>query len=139
MFKKTVTYTDYNGVERTEDFYFNLSTAEVMEMELTHPGGYGAMLQRIVNASDTPSVVETFKDLLLASYGEKSPDGKRFVKSPEISAAFSQTEAYSIIFEELFTNTDAVVDFTNGIFPQKLAEKMGEAAAAKDKPVLKLV
>ena len=117
MLKKTVTYTDYNGVERKEDFYFNLTTAELMEIEMSTSGGFVEMIEKIVAAQDAPTIIKTFKDLILKAYGEKTPDGKRFMKSEEISTAFSQTEAYSIIFMELATDTKAAVDFVNGITP----------------------
>ena len=95
MLKKTINYTDYNGMERKEDFYFNLNKAEVAEMELSTEGGLAEMIQKIVSSKDTPSIVKIFKDLILKAYGEKTPDGKRFVKSKELSDAFAQTEAYS--------------------------------------------
>ncbi len=118
MLKKTITYTDYNGIERTENFYFNLSKAEIMEMEMSTSGGIAEMIQNIVAAQDAPAIIKIFKDLVLKAYGEKSPDGKRFIKSEEISTAFSQTEAYSIIFMELATNADAAAEFVNGIIPE---------------------
>lgn len=117
MLKKTITYTDYNGSERTEDFYFNLTKAEIMEMELTTAGGLSEMIERIVAAKDAPTVVRVFKDLVLKAYGEKSPDGRRFMKSPEIREAFSQTEAYSQLFMELATDDEAAAKFVNGIIP----------------------
>ena len=117
MLKKTVTYTDYNGVERKEDFYFNLTTAELMEMEMSTSGGFVEMINKIVAAQDAPTIIKIFKDLVLKAYGEKTPDGKRFMKSEEISTAFSQTEAYSIIFMELATDAEAAADFVNGITP----------------------
>lgn len=120
MLKKTITYTDYNGVERTEDFYFNLSKAELMEMELTASGGLGETIQKIISAKDNPAIVKIFKDLVLKAYGEKSADGKRFMKSAEISASFEQTEAYSILFMELATDADAASAFVNGIIPKDL-------------------
>ena len=122
MLKKTIKYTDYNGVEREEDFYFNLSKAEIAEMELEIPGGMTAMLQRITAAKDTPSLVKIFKDLILRSYGEKSADGKRFVKSAELKESFSQTEAYSELFMELATNADSASAFINGIIPADVAK-----------------
>lgn len=118
MLKKTVTYTDYNGSERTEDFYFNLTKAEIMEMELTTVGGLSAMIEKIVAAKDGPTIIKTFKDLVLKAYGEKSADGRRFIKSPEIAEAFSQTEAYSEIFMELATDDEAAAKFVNGIIPE---------------------
>ena len=117
MLKKTITYTDYNGSERTEDFYFNLSKAEIMEMEMRTTGGMTEMIQKIVSAQDAPAIINVFKDLVLKAYGEKSPDGKRFIKSEEISMAFSQTEAYSNLFMELATDADAAAKFVNGIVP----------------------
>lgn len=117
MLKKTITYTDYNGSERTEDFYFNLSKAEIMEMEMGTAGGMAGTIQKIVSAQDAPAIIKIFKDLVLKAYGEKSPDGKRFIKSEEISMAFSQTEAYSNLFMELATDADAAAKFVNGIIP----------------------
>ena len=130
MLKKTITYHDYNGVEYTQDFYFNLSKAEIMEMELGTTGGLAEMIQKIVAAQDAPSIIKVFKDLILKSYGEKSADGKRFIKSYEISTAFSQTEAYTELFMELATNAEAAAAFVNGIVPAEMAK---EAAT----PVLK--
>ncbi len=117
MLKKTITYTDYNGSERTEDFYFNLTKAEIMEMEMSTSGGLTEMINRIVAAKDAPAIIAIFKKLILKAYGEKSPDGKRFIKSEELSNAFSQTEAYSQIFMELATNADEASKFVNGIVP----------------------
>ena len=117
MLKKTITYKDYNGTERTEDFYFNLTQAEVTEMELSCEGGLGNMIRRIVAAQDTPSIVRVFKEILLKAYGVKSDDGRRFVKSPALSEEFSQTEAYSQLFMELATDADAAAAFVNGITP----------------------
>ena len=118
MLKKTITYTDFNNAERSEDFYFNLTQAEVMEMEMSTVGGLSEMIQRIIAAQDTPSIIKVFKDLILKSYGEKSPDGKRFIKTPELAEAFSQTEAYSVLFMELATDADSAAAFVNGIIPK---------------------
>lgn len=117
MLKKTFTYTDYNGVERTEDHYFNLSKAELMEMELSTTGGLAEMINKIVAAQDAPAIVKVFKDLVLKAYGQKSPDGRRFIKSKELADEFSQTEAYSQLFMELATNAEAAAQFVNGIVP----------------------
>ena len=121
MLKKTITYTDYNGVERKEDFYFNLTKEELMEMEMSTKGGLAEMIQRVVDSKDVPEIIKIFKELVLKAYGEKSPDGRRFMKSKEISEAFSQTEAYSEIFMELALDEKAASDFVNGILPSKLA------------------
>ena len=121
MLKKTIKYTDYNGTDREETFYFNLTKAEIMEMEMGTVGGFAEMVQNIVNAQDTPSLIKIFKDLILRSYGEKSPDGRRIIKSDEISAAFAQTEAYSELFMELATDADKASEFINGIVPADIA------------------
>ena len=123
MYKKTMKYNDYNGVEREENFYFNLSKAELLEMEMSTTGGMVEMIQKIIQAKDTPSLIKIFKDMVLKSYGEKSLDGKRFIKSKEISEAFSQTEAYSQLFMELATNADAAIEFVNGIIPSDVSKQ----------------
>ena len=127
MLKKTIKYTDYNGEEQTEDFYFNLSKAELTEMELSTTGGYGEMLQGIVAAEEHTKLVPIIKDIIFKSYGEKSDDGKRFMKSPELSTAFSQTEAYSELFMEIATDADASAAFVNGIIPTDVQQQVEEA------------
>ena len=117
MLKKTITYTDYDGNKRTEDFYFNLSKAEVAEMEMSAEGGLTKTLEKIVAEQDGKRIIEMFKNLILKAYGEKSLDGKRFIKSKELSEAFSQTEAYSELFMELAMNAEASAAFVNGIIP----------------------
>lgn len=125
MLKKSITFMDYNDVERTMDFYFNLSKAEVAEMELSVSGGLVSMLNRIVQSQDNKAIVEIFKEIILKSYGEKSADGLRFVKSQELRDAFSQTEAYSILFIELATDSKAATDFINSIIPTPLPDAKG--------------
>lgn len=121
MLQKSIKYVDYNGVEREEKFLFNLSKAELMEMEMVTEGGLAEMIKRIINAQDGASIVKTFKDLILKAYGEKSPDGKRFIKVNDqglpLSIAFSQTEAYSELFMELATDSNAAAQFVQGIVP----------------------
>lgn len=117
MLKKTISFIDYNGNQRTEDFYFNLSKAELAEMELTVDGGLTAMCHRIASTQDIPTIFNTFKSIVLRSYGEKSPDGKRFIKSAELSTAFSQTEAYSQLIMEMIQNPDVAIEFVKGIAP----------------------
>lgn len=123
MLKKTITYTDYNGTERTEDFYFNLSKAEIAEMELSTSGGLSERINKIVNTQDAPEIMKLFKKLILDAYGEKSDDGKRFIKSDELRQAFSQTEAYSTLFMELASDSNAAAAFVNGIIPQDVAKQ----------------
>lgn len=122
MIKKTLTYTDYNGVERTEDYYFNLTEAELVEMELSIDGGMQKKIEKIMNSKDMKQIIEVFKDLILRSYGEKSDDGKRFIKNKEITEAFTQTEAYSMLFMKLATDEKEASDFVNGILPAKFRE-----------------
>ena len=133
MLKKTITYTDYNGTERTEDFYFNLTKAEVMEMEMSTSGGLAETIQRIVAAQDAPSIIKIFKDLVLKAYGVKSIDGRTFKKSEELKEEFSQTEAYSILFMELATDADAAAKFVNGIVPADINVDKANHPALKDK------
>ncbi len=119
MLKKTITYTDYNGNPRTEDFYFNLSKAELADMEISAigTGGLEKTFQRMVENRDGKQIMETVRNLILSSYGEKSVDGRQFVKSEELSRAFSQTEAYSELFMELVLNADKAAAFVRGIIP----------------------
>lgn len=131
MVKKTITYVDYNDNERTEDFYFNLSKAELMEMELSISGGLTEKIQSIIAAQDTPAIIKIFKELILKAYGQKSPDGKRFIKSQEIQDEFSQTEAYSQLFMLLATDEKEAADFVNGIIPQDLPKETPATIAAK--------
>lgn len=122
MLKKTVTYEDYNGTERTEDFYFNLNKAEITEMELGTTGGLSEMIKKVVATQDAPAIIKIFKDLVLKAYGEKSADGRRFIKiAPDghrLADDFAQTEAYSQIFMELAFDADAAAKFVNGIVPK---------------------
>ena len=122
MLKKTIAYTDYNGIARKEDFYFNLTQAEVTEMEVSVEGGLVEMIDRVVAARNGKVIIETFKDVILRAYGEKSPDGRRFIKNQEIRDAFAQTEAYSILFMELATDAKAASEFVNGIVPPQAAK-----------------
>lgn len=131
MLKKTIKYVDCNEIERKEDFYFNLTEAELMEMEYGTTGGFSEMIKKIIAAQDTPTIMKIFKELLLKAYGEKSPDGKRFVKSEELSTAFSQTEAYSKLFMELATNDVKAAEFVNGIIPKSVSSQKEIAATNK--------
>lgn len=120
MIKKTITYENYNGESITEDFYFNLSRAEILEMEVVHPGGLSGYIEQIINTKDNTKLMELFKFILCKAYGVKSADGKRFIKSKELSEEFTQTEAYSELFIMLATDADAAVAFVNGIVPKNI-------------------
>lgn len=122
MLKKPITYEDYDGKIVTEDFYFNLSKTEMMELEANTPGGIKATLEGIVASQDVKSIMEWFKKLVLASYGVKSDDGRRFIKNAQIIEEFQQTPAWDALFFELATDTQAAIAFTNGIMPKDLQE-----------------
>ncbi len=124
MLKKTITYTDYDGLERTEEFRFNLTKAELVDMELTTAGTFSETMKRIIAEKDIIRIAKLFKELLLKSYGVKSDDGKRFVKSQELSEAFSQTEAYSDLYIELLSNPEEAAKFFAEVAP-----KMDEVSA----------
>lgn len=132
MLRKVIKYTDYNGVDREEPFYFNLSKAEIMEMEMSTVGGFAEMVQKIVDAQDIPTLIKVFKDLILKAYGEKSADGKGFLKLDEegrpLSRKFVQSKAYSVLFMELSTNTEAATAFINGIVPADIAKEAEKIA-----------
>lgn len=120
MITKEITYTDYNGQERTEKYQFNFTKAELTEMELSVNGGLSAMMERIKETDDRPELMRIFKELILKAYGAKSADGKRFVKSDELRTEFSQTEAYSELYMELVTNTESAITFFNGLIPNDI-------------------
>lgn len=121
MLKKTITYTDLNGISRTEDFYFNLSKPEVIKMQTSVKGGYDVQLKSIAANLNGGQIMEFFEELITKAYGEKSEDGRRFMKSEEISKSFVETPAYEVLFEELVTNDKAAADFVNGIMPADIS------------------
>lgn len=126
MLKEKINYVDYNGVERSEYHYFNFSKAELTEMELSLDGGLAETINKLVETQDIPSIIKIFKKLILQAYGEKSADGKRFIKSEELSTAFSQTEAYSVLFMELATNADKAAAFVKGIMPDEMKDEIAK-------------
>ena len=135
MIKKTIAYTDFKGETRNEDYYFNLSKAELMEMELSQEGGISEYMQKIIKAQQTPELIALFKRLLLESYGVISPDGREFLKTDEngkpLSIRFSQSAAYSTVFMELATNADAATAFFNGVLPD-----MSDINPTKQEPIV---
>lgn len=128
MLKKEITYTDYDGLERTETFYFNISKAEYTELELTTPGGLEQMLKNISGKKDIPAMIEFFKKLICMSYGVKSADGRKMVKNKDVLDDFLQSEAYSELFTELLTDATSAVTFIANIMPVDKATA-DEAAA----------
>lgn len=136
MLKRTFKYTDYNGKEREEEYRFNLSKAELLEMELSASGGMEAMLRQLVKTEDNKQIMAIFKEIILKSVGEVSPDGRRFIKNQEIRESFEQSEAFSELFVELATDADAAANFLKGIVPAELAANMKEAEAEANTPAL---
>ena len=139
MLKKTITYTDYNGTERTEDFYFNLSRAEITEMELSMEGGMRAYIQKIIAAKSQLALVTLFKEIVMKAYGKKSADGRLFMKNDAIRAEFEAHPAYSMIYMDLVTNEAKASAFVNGIMPadaQNVNPAMEMAATANAAPAL---
>ena len=129
MYKKTLTYTDFDGVERTEDFYFNYTKAELMDMQLSTEGGLLEIIKTIVKSKNTPELVKLFKRIILLSYGVKSEDGRRFKKSDDIREDFQSSAAYPEIYMELATDAQAAADFINGVLPADLAAQANELIA----------
>ena len=127
MLKKNIKYVDYDGNDRAEDFYFNLNKAEIVELELGTTGGLTKTLEKIVQEKDNKRIVEYFKAIILKAYGEKSADGRRFIKSQELRDAFEQTEAYAELFMELSSNAKAAADFISGIVPKEAADAAKQA------------
>lgn len=123
MITKRIAYRDYNDVEREENFYFNLNKAELLEMDLTTAGGFQDMVKNIVDAKDNTRLYHLFKNIVLKAYGEKSADGKHFMKSEEISKQFEQTEAFSNLIVELLGNADTAAKFVSGILPADVAKE----------------
>ena len=120
MLKKTIKYTDFNGEETSEDYFFHLSKAELVELEMSHEGGFVESMQKVVAAEDNKTIIAEFKKIILQSYGKKSMDGKRFIKNQTMREEFESSEAYSTLFMELVTDTDAAIEFMNGIIPGDL-------------------
>lgn len=126
MLKRDVSYEDFNGQRQTDTFYFNLTKTEMTDWDFE---GFAAMLQRLVEARDTQALIQEIKKIVLASYGVKSDDGKRFIKSDELRAEFEQTAAYDVLFMELATNDKNLTDFFIGTFPKEFGAKIQEASA----------
>ena len=142
MLKRTITFHDFDGNEVTQDFWFHLTKAELLEMEIANLGLKEAV-QRLIDKRDGKNIMSTYKELILNSYGEKSLDGLRFMKEDEnghkLYKNFMQTDAYSELFTELVTNDEAAAEFFNGVMPEEIRQKMAEEEAAGNLPDLKLV
>lgn len=129
MLKRDITYEDYNGNTVTEAFYFNLSKPELVEMEVEYPQGLSALIQSVMDAKDNKTLISLMKDLILRCYGQKSVDGKRFVKSAELRVEFSQTAAYEVLFMDLATNDSSAATFIKGILPRDMVADVDKMTA----------
>lgn len=133
MYIKKIKYTDFNGIDREEEFYFNLTDAELMELQYGHLGGLDVMLKKIIQTQNTPELIEIFKTIIMKSYGERSDDGREFKKVDDdgkpLNIRFAQTQAYSELYMELATNDKAAANFVNGIVSKKVSEEMAKANA----------
>jgi hypothetical protein len=138
VLKKTITYEDFNGEKVSEDFFFHLSRAELVELELSHEGGLSESLQRLIAAEDNAHIIKEFKNIILMAYGQRSSDGRRFTKNQQLREEFESTEAYSALFMELVTDTDAAIEFINGIVPAGLAEQAAEIAQSSATPEIQV-
>lgn len=128
MLTKNITYTDFDGNKRTQTCYFHLTRAEILEFNMNKPGGVIAYITRMMNANRNDLVFATFKELILAAYGERTGDG-RFVKNAQMREAFACSEAYSELFMEIVQNEENMAAFVNGLVPQVTAEQRAEAKA----------
>lgn len=126
MIKKTVVYEDFNGVTREEDFYFNLTTTELMKLESDVPGGFAALLEGIIKSNNAVGVYQQLRYILSRSYGIKSEDGRRFEKDPKYFEDFETTEAYSNLIESLINNPDEMNAFIEGIMPKRLMKQAND-------------
>ena len=143
MLKKTITFHDLDGNEVTQDFWFHLSKAELLETEISTTGGLKEAMQRLIDKRDGENIIKTYKELILMSYGERSLDGLRFMKEDEngrpLYKAFMETEAYSELFASLVTDDVAAAEFFNGVLPKEVLDKMEEEEKAGNLPDLKLI
>lgn len=135
MIKKTFNYVDFDGNPVEEEYFFHLNKAELMEMELSAYGGLELLIKRLIEEKNSEEIVKIFKRIILSSVGQKSYDGKRFIKNDEIRTNFYQTEAYSQLFCDLIQNPDHANEFINGVIGYK-PEAVAEAANPANAQVL---
>jgi len=131
LFKKTVTYKDYNGDEQTDTYWFHLSEDEVTVIEYEavtdRTLGLADMIEKIVKDMKGKEMIGIITNLVEKAYGIRSTDGKRFIKTPELYEEFKSTAGYSKFFFELVTNADTLVEWFNGLLPENLAELAEDA------------
>lgn len=126
MIKETITYTDYNGTERTEDFYFNMTKTELLRMEQDKSGSFSGVLEKFIKAKDNADLFDAIEKFIFKAYGEKSADGRQFKKSEEISESFFQSPAYEVLFDKLNGNSEYSYNFIMGIVPAELSKQVAE-------------
>jgi hypothetical protein len=135
VLKKSITFESHDGKEVTEEHYFHLSKADLVELEMTHKGGLQAYIQRVVESQDGRAIIEEFKRLILMSYGKKNQDGTRFIKNQELRDDFISSPAYDVLFMELVTDAGLAAEFVNGIIPKGLGDQV-EKTVPKPKRTL---
>lgn len=139
MLKKTITFTDFNGEEVTEDHYFHLSQAELVELEMSQKGGMSESLRQIIAAEDGGAIISEFKSIILKAYGKKSDDGRRFIKNQQLREEFESSEAYSTLFMEIVTDPEKATEFVNGIMPAKLVQEVQQIPNTSREEVLQSI
>lgn len=126
MIKKTITYEDYLGTVRTEDFYFNLSKSELQDMQMSVEGGLNAKLDQMIQAKNNTDIYNAFVDIVLAAYGELSPDGRYHLKEDEnghkLYKKFKQSPAYDVLMDEICKDESSIAEFCNGIIPKAIKD-----------------
>lgn len=131
MLKKNIKYTDFNGNQVSEDYYFNLTKAELTEMEMSIQGGFSTHLEHVMNTRDMPALMDFFKLFIVKSYGEKSADGKYFRKDGNMAHDFTCSAAYDSLFNELLEvdgDTSNLLKFIAAVVPPDISEKVLESA-----------
>lgn len=134
MIKQTIEYTDIDNVVRTEDFYFNLTKAEMLELQVSRQGGYADSIKAIMASEDSQLILSTIKEIILAAYGERSAESRHFVKEPHRTQAFSHTEAYSNLFMSLFDDAGKAAAFFNGLLPTDIAPDAAKTGTTPKAP-----
>ena len=138
MLAKTITYNDYDNNERTETLYFNMNKMELTEFAADLPddvfknvSGVKSIqdVAKVANKMGSKGIIKFIKELVLRSYGVKSEDGRRFIKSKELSEEFSQTIAYDMFMSELMSDDKAASNFVNGLIPASMAGELDEVKA----------
>lgn len=131
MIKKTITYKDYNDVERTEEFYFHFSESEILDMEFSMDGGFAERVQKMIDTKDQRALLQIIKKFVIDAFGVKSADGKRFIKNDEVKSEFVECPAYSMIFMELVADDEKAAEFVNGVIPANMKAKFAEIVSQR--------